>query len=68
MLRTGQMLLFQALQRHVLGNEFNYLKALRYQQNSVLNKYNLLLSYFLDNVEQDDGSPFGIHNIAKVGL
>ena len=34
----------------------------------MLNKYNLLLSYFLDNVEQDDGSPFGIHNIAKVGL
>ena len=27
MLRTGQMLLFQALQRHVLGDEFSYLVA-----------------------------------------
>ena len=41
--------------------------AQKYQRKSDLNKYNILLSYFLDNI-QNDGSPFGIHNIAKVGL
>ena len=54
------MLLFQALQRHVLGDEFNYLAAHKYQRKVDLNKYNILLSYFLDNLEEADGCPFGI--------
>ena len=33
-----------------------------------MNKYNILLSYFLDNAEEEDVCPFGIQNIARVGL
>lgn len=34
----------------------------------MLNKYYRLIALFLDNVESDQTSPFGIHSIARVGI
>lgn len=41
--------------------------ALKYQENEKLNKYYKLLSLFLDNIDQEDGSTFGVHSIATAG-
>ena len=67
MLRTGQMLLCQAIRRHVLGEKFMY----RFHGNSdqrLIRKYNKILSLFMDNINDDKLSPFGIQSIAKVGM
>jgi hypothetical protein len=64
MLRTGQMILMQALKRHVLQQEF---KIEMFGDESLSAKYFDLLQLFMDNPPADDHDlcPFGIHNIAK---
>ena len=63
------MLLFQGLQRHVLGDRFRYQDVVHNKEKRVeLNKYYRVLGLFMDNIESQHVSPFGIHSIAQVGL
>jgi len=53
----------------VLGDSFRYQEALADpDKRLLLNKYYKLLGLFMDNIESDHVSPFGIHGISRVGL
>ena len=63
------MLLFQGLQRHVLGDSFRFQDVVHDQNKRIeLNKYYRILGLFMDNIESQHVSPFGIHSIAQVGV
>ena len=70
MLRTGQMILFQAIKRHLFGEHFR-LDMLRDKDNS--RKYFNLLCLFMDNCPRmtagptHNPCPFGIHSICQEG-
>ena len=67
MLRTGQMILFQALKRHLFGESFK-LEMLSDSEISV--RYLNLLRLFMDNCPPGpllSVCPFGIHSIAAEG-
>jgi cysteine protease ATG4 len=63
MIRTGQMLLLQALQRHVFDDNFrrDYLRRSDYMQ-----EYLNLLRLFQDNGSGEDFA-FSLHNVAEEG-
>lgn len=64
MLRTGQMILMEALKRHVFKQEFS-LEMLK--EPEAKEKYYSILQMFMDNppVDDVDVCPFGIQNIAR---
>jgi cysteine protease ATG4 len=67
MLRTGQMILFQAVKRHIFGDHF-HLKMLK--DYEIKAKYCEMLKLFMDNCPPGpivSYCPFGIHSIAAEG-
>ena len=52
-----------------MGDSFRYQEALEDPSKRIqLNKYYKLLGLFMDNIESEYVSPFGIHSIAREGL
>lgn len=64
MLRTGQMILCQAIKRHVLYESF----SLEAMPNAFMRrKYLDILRLFAENCSDERQSPFGIHSICQEG-
>ena len=53
----------------MLGDSFRFQDVVHDQNKRIeLNKYYRTLGLFMDNIESQHVSPFGIHSIAKVGV